>query len=343
MLTQTEVEKLRDALQTSSRPLFFFHDDPDGLASYIMCRRYVGEGRGLVIKAHPHITTAFLQKVLEIAPDKVFVLDIAMVDQEFIDNCPVPVIWVDHHDLQQRDKAIYFNPRVREQNVPVSVLIHQVTQQDIWIATVGSIGDWYLPPFAKEFTAHYPDLLPATVKTVEEAIFATPLSTLIKAFSFVLKGRTSDVNKNIAVMTKIESPYEILRQESARGKLIHKQFEDIDTLYKDMLDKAFTKINANEPLLVYTYVDDKLSLTKDLANELLYRYGNKVIVLGRERHGEIRCSLRSPAGVNLKPALEKALIGIEGYGGGHENACGAAVKKEDFPRFIENLRKELGI
>lgn len=342
MLTPAEADKLRDALKTSARPLFFFHDDPDGLASYIMCRRYVGEGRGIVIKAHPHITTAFLQKVTEIAPDKVFVLDIAMVDQEFIDNCPVPVVWVDHHDPAARERVLYLNPRLCGNNVPIAALIHQVTQQDLWVAMVGSIGDWYLPPFAKEFSNAYPDLMP-TVTTVEEALFASPLSVLVKAFSFALKGRTSDVNKNIAVMTKIETPYEITRQETPRGRLIHKQYETINALYTEMLDKAFAKLDDKERLLVYTYVDDKLSLTKDLANELLFRYGDKIIVLGRERHGEIRCSLRSPAGINLKPALEKALIGIEGYGGGHENACGAAVKKEDFARFLDNLRKELRV
>jgi len=295
------------------------------------------------VKAHPHITTEFLRKVEEVAPDKVFVLDVALVDQEFIDGCPVPVVWVDHHDIVQRERVAYFNPRLRGQNVPTPVLLYQVTQKDLWIATVGSIGDWYLPAFAKDFSEQYPDLLPASVKTVEEALFNTPLSVVIKAFSFILKGRTTDVNKAIAVLTKVESPYEITRQDTSRGRLIFKKYEEINELYNGMLDKAFAKMNDSEKLLVYTYVDDKLSLTKDLANELLYRYGDKIIVLGRERHGEVRCSLRSPAGINLKPALEKALVGIEGYGGGHENACGAAIKKEDFERFIDNLKKALGL
>jgi oligoribonuclease NrnB/cAMP/cGMP phosphodiesterase (DHH superfamily) len=343
MLTEKEVIRLREELESSQHPLFFFHDDPDGLASYLMCQRFTPDGRGIVVKAQPHITTMFLSKVQEICPDKVFVLDIALVDQEFIDGCPVPVVWVDHHDPQDRDKVAYFNPRRHNVNVPASALIYQVTQKDIWLATVGCISDWYLPEFAKDFSAQYPDLLPPTVNKIETALFDTPLAKLIKAFSFLLKGPTSEVNKSIKIMTRIEGPYEILRQETSRGKLIYKKYEEINELYTQMLDKAFSKLDGKDKMLVYTYVDDKLSLTKDLANELLYRYADHIIILGRERHGEVRFSLRSPAGINLKPALEKALIGIEGYGGGHENACGAAVKKEDFPRFLENLHKELGL
>ena len=39
--------------------------------------------------------------------------------------------------------------------------------------------------------------------------------------------------------------------------------------------------------------------------------------------------------------LKNALVGIEGYGGGHEYACGASVKKEDFERFIENIKSQI--
>ena len=51
-------------------------------------------------------------------------------------------------------------------------------------------------------------------------------------------------------------------------------------------------------------------------------------------------SLRT-AKINIERILGKALIGIEGYGGGHKFACGASVKKEDFERFIENIKQEI--
>ncbi len=337
------MEALRDEIATCKRPLIFFHDDPDGLASFLLIERAIGEGRGVVVKAHPQLTTMFLNKVVECAPDKVFVLDIALVDQEFIDNCPVPVVWVDHHDPVIRDKVKYFNPlKSGNKASPVAELCYQAVQKDMWIAAIGAIGDWHMPHFEKEMREKHPELLPDKVKTVEEALFDSPLTPLVKLFSFVLKGPTGDVNRNIRVLTKIAGPKEIFEQDTPRGKLLWRAFERINEVYDTMLQRAFTKVNPNEPIVVYTYVDDQLSLTKDLANELLHRSG-KVVVLGRERMGEVRCSLRAPSNINLKKALESALDGVNGYGGGHEQACGAAIKIEDWKRFLMQLRAALGI
>ena len=37
--------------------------------------------------------------------------------------------------------------------------------------------------------------------------------------------------------------------------------------------------------------------------------------------------------------MEKALQGVQGYGGGHLHACGANIKVEDFDRFVDNIKK----
>jgi len=81
-----------------------------------------------------------------------------------------------------------------------------------------------------------------------------------------------------------------------------------------------------------------MSFTGELSNELLYRYPKKVILVAREKSGEMKCSLRTSPGLNLQKAIEKALNGVNGYGGGHEYACGSCVKFEDFDRFVEQLK-----
>ena len=43
----------------------------------------------------------------------------------------------------------------------------------------------------------------------------------------------------------------------------------------------------------------------------------------------------------ILPVLKKALNGVEGYGGGHDYACGANIKKYDFEKFVKNIKKEL--
>ena len=299
MLSEKEIATLKDALLTSQRPFFFFHDDPDGLASFLLFYRFIREGRGSVVKAYPQITQGFVKKVEDYGPDKMFILDIAMVDQEFIDAIKVPIFWVDHHTPQERDNIKYFNPRVTKKlNIPTPVLCYQVVQQDLWIATIGAIGDWYFPEYAEEFKKKYPDILPKEVNTVEDALLNTKAGILIKLFSFNLKGSMSEVNTSIKVLTRIESPYEILNQETPAGKLLWKKYEKINAEYEKLWERAL-KSKTDDLFIVFTYQEDTLSLTKDLANELIARFPDKIIILGREREDEVRCSLRAGVKVRL--------------------------------------------
>ena len=98
---------------------------------------------------------------------------------------------------------------------------------------------------------------------------------------------------------------------------------------------------GKEKILVYTYSDDKMSFTGDLANELLYKFPDKVIIVGRKKNDEVRMSIRS-RGIVIPQILEKSLSGLEGYGGGHEYACGANVKQDDFNEFIKRMKANLG-
>ena len=148
MLKDKEAAEIREELKNCRQPLFFYHDDPDGLTSFIMLYRHHGEGKGFVVKAHPNINRKFAGYVRSYGADKVFVLDIAMVEQEFIDEAGVPVVWIDHHMPVERENVKYFNPRISSGiNMPTPALCYQVTRQDLWLAAVGCIGDWVIPPF----------------------------------------------------------------------------------------------------------------------------------------------------------------------------------------------------
>jgi len=53
------------------------------------------------------------------------------------------------------------------------------------------------------------------------------------------------------------------------------------------------------------------------------------------------CLLSIRGDMKVKPFLEKALKQIEGRGGGHEHAVGASIKKQDFTKFIDIIKKEV--
>ncbi|MBW2996482.1 DHH family phosphoesterase [Candidatus Woesearchaeota archaeon] len=340
-LTQKQIKQIKEELDNCKKPLFFFHDDSDGLCSFLLLYRYIREGNSIIVKTTPRIDEKFLRKVEEYGPDKIFIVDIALVDQEFIDGAKTRTIWIDHHAPLKRRNVLYFNPRVKnpDANIPVSYWCYQTVKQDMWIAAMGCVGDWYWPDFIGEFKEKYPDLLPKNVNDPETALFETKLGKLIKIMDFSLKGKTQQAMQCAKIFTRIKTPYEILNQETPAGTFLYKKYLQIYEEYKQLLDKALKQKPKNK-ILLFEYSHAKISLTKDLANELLHRFPDKIIIIAREKADEMKISLRSKK-VILPGILEKALVGVEGFGGGHEHACGANIKKKDFERFVKAIEEQL--
>ncbi len=340
MLTEKQYSEIRSELLSSSNPLFLFHDDPDGLTSFLLLYNLVRNGTGMMVKSVPRVDDRFVRKASDDAYDKVFIMDIAMVEQSFVDAVRKPVIWIDHHPPMKVDGVKYFNPRVGDikDNYPASYLCYKVSQrrEDLWIAMVGTVGDWMIPEFAPEFAKQYPGLWSDKVRKPDDALFETMLGTLIKIFSFVLKGATSDAVKCMKMLTRITDPYEILEQKTPAGKYLFKKYEKINRDYREIYESAKKEVTKSK-FVIYTYSGEQ-SLSGEVANELLHFHPDKVIIVGRRRDGEVRMSLRGSDKNIILPRLKNALEGVSGYGGGHEYACGSAVKEEDFDRFIENFK-----
>ncbi len=340
MITEAEIAEIRHLLQKSERPLFLYDDDPDGLASYLLLRRYCGKGRGIVIKSSPVVDQSYVKKIHEVRPDRVFILDKPILKQEFADEANVPIVWIDHHEPVSIDNVKYFNPRKHDDkdNRSTSHWCYEVAKQDMWIAACGILGDWFIPEFAEELIEKYPGLMCRT-KDPGEALYNSEMGKLVKIFSSVLKGPTGEVNRCTAILTKIDNPYEILNETTPRGKFIYKKYTELQKAYNPLLKKAESKVKKDK-LLLFTYPSTKMSLTGELSNELLYRHPDKVILVGREKTDSVIISVRSKKG-KLPALIKKSLEGLNGYGGGHDNACGGNISKSDFRTFVERFRKEI--
>lgn len=342
ILPKKELEDIRSELASCKRPMYFFHDDADGVGSFLLLYRRVGEGQGVIVKTNPRVSTQFIRKVKEYGPDKIFITDLAMVDQDFIDEVKLPIVWIDHHTPQVRQGAKYFNPRVHhpDRNIPASRVCYEAVQEDLWIATVGTTADWVLDKtLHKKFCKAHPGLSDPDLEHVEDVLQKTELGRLITIIGFVLKGTASEALKYVKVLTRIKSPEEILRQESAPGTFIYRRYEEISRIY-ERLKKDSLASKVSDDVLVFIYEDNLLSLTKDLANDLLLQNPQTVVVIGRRKDDEVKMSLRAPMFV-LPPVLERSLLGIDGYGGGHEHACGCCVKVKDYDRFLAQFRTEV--
>ncbi|MBL7100701.1 MAG: DHH family phosphoesterase [Nanoarchaeota archaeon] len=340
MIPKKQLDEIKSFLDKSENPLFFFDDDADGLCSYLLFKRYTDKGKGIVVKSAPLLDVPFLRKVEEYSPDIIFVLDKPKISEDFINGVNVPVIWVDHHTPVEIKGVKYFNPRIQDPDVylPTSYICYEVVRQDLWIATCGIVGDWLIPDFIDDFMKKYPGLVEKT-DNPGDILFRQPLGKIVKIFSFILKGKTSDVNRCVGILSKLESPYEILNQTTARSRYIYRRFEKINKEYQVLLDEAVKSV-SDDKILVFYYPSDRMSFTGYLSNELSYLFPDKLIIVGRKKGDEVRLSLRSKT-FKLPKIIKKALEDVEGYGGGHEYAYGGNIKSKDITKFIDNLRKQL--
>ena len=341
MLNDKEINLLREELASAENPLFIFDDDGDGFCSFLLLYRMHHKGKGFVLKTSPKLDMRLAVKVQEYNPDKIFVLDVPIIDQEFVEQVKKPIFWIDHHQPAPVQGVYYFNPRSKENNayVPTTRMAYQVSgnEEDVWIAMAGCLADWYLPDFTDKFIEKYPEWL-TEKKDLVDALYKQPAGLLVKMFFFLLKGPSNDVHKAIKILTRIISPAEIFKQESAQGKFLFKRFTDVNRRYESLLKEAKKTVTRRRIVLFY-YTENQWSFTANLANELTALYQDKVIIIARRKSGEYKCSLR--AQVPILKEVQASLVGVNGYGGGHENACGAVIKEEDWDRFLEMFKEQI--
>lgn len=346
-LTELQIKEIQSILHQSEKPLFFFDDDADGLASFLLLYRWLKKGTGVLVKTTPALDEKYLPKIEECRPDVIVILDKPMVQQSFINAiyaaCAPIIIWIDHHPLQNNTGILYYNPRQNDETDarPTTYWCWQVVKEscpeDMWIALAGCIGDWHLPVFAEQFCEKYPLLMSNLNITVEQALYETRIGKISRLFSFILKGSTKKAMNCVKILTRINRPEDILEQRTQQAKYVWRWFSDVNAAYTE-LKNSVGKPDKN--ILLFTYTEDKMSFTSDLSNELLYMYPKKTILICRQKGMEMKCSIRNTTKI-LPPLIKESLEGLTGYGGGHDHACGICVNISDFSVFLERMRMKL--
>ena len=345
MLTKTQINEIREHLEQAQNPLFFFDNDNDGLISFLLLRRFIGRGKGISIRSFPDLNVSYYKRIEELNPDYIFILDKPLVSKEFLQKCAennLPVVWIDHHAVEKvdlPDNVSYYNTYFNDKtNEPVSYLCYHITnkKEDLWLALIGCISDAFLPDFYKEFNEYYPELGKAKVSSAFDLLYTSEIGKIARILDFGLKDTTSNVVNLIKFMFSVKSPSDIL-EENSKTKPILKKFEDINKRYQVIIEKAH-KLSKNK--FIYFQYSGGLSLSSNVANQLIYEYPEKVIVVVYLNSDIANISIRGKIDV-LKLTL-KAIENIEGAtGGGHKNATGAKLNIGDLPKFKKNIKELL--
>jgi single-stranded DNA-specific DHH superfamily exonuclease len=343
MLSTKQIEEIREHLNNAQNPVFFFDNDQDGLCSFLLLQKYIGRGKGFPIKTSPDLTKDYFRKVEEFNSDYIFILDKPEVSEEFVKEVEkknIPIIWIDHHETSKEKipKYInYYNPLLGKEktNEPVTYICQKIAnrKEDLWIAVVGCISDNLVPDFYKEFCKDFPDLC-KDYKNAFDILYGTDIGKIARIIGFGLKDRISNVISMIKFLISAKGPYDFL-EENPKNKTIHKRFEEIDKKYQELLSKA-KKEGLSKNLLFFKYAGDT-SMSSDIANGLKYLFPNKFIIVAYTKGAKINISGR---GKNVREIVLKAINGLENAtGGGHDNAVGAQIRKEDIEQFEKSIRE----
>jgi len=344
MLTTKQINEIKEHLERAQNPVFFFDNDPDGLCSFLLLRRYIERGKGVAIKSFPDLTEGYFRKIDELKADYVFILDKPVVSREFLEKVEqrnIPTVWIDHHDVQIEapDFVSYYNPVLNEdgKNEPVTYLCYKITQrrEDMWIAVVGCIYDNFIPDFYSEFEKDYFDLSVIGYKNAFDIFYKSEIGKVVKIFSFGLKDRTTNVVNMLRFLLQVKSPREVL-EEGKKNYYMHKRFKQIESRYQKFLSKAMSlSIHAGK-ILFFQYGGD-MSISSDLANALRYKFPKKIIVVCYISGAKVNVSVR---GKNVRDLIAKVVEGFEGAtSGGHEDAVGAKISVGDLEMFREKLKE----
>jgi len=344
MLTKAQVEEIKEHLDKSQNPLFFFDNDVDGLCSFLLLQRYIGRGKGVPIKSFPEMTADYFRKINELNADYIFILDKPIISNEFfekVEEVNIPIVWIDHHDTDKEKipKFVnYYNPLFNKSknNEPVTALCYQITnnKKDLWLAIVGCIADNFIPNFYSDFEKKYSEL---AIKSDNAfgIFYKSQIGKISQILSFALKDRTSNVISMLRFLMKVKTPYEVLEKNN-KNHTMHERFNQINNRHQKLLKKAKEKVKDSDKFLFFQYGGD-LSMSSDLANELIYSFPNKIIVVIYLKGIKANISAR---GKGVRKIILEAIKNLEGArGGGHENAVGAQVKIEDIEIFKKNLEE----
>ncbi len=345
MLTEKQVKEIKEHLERTQNPVFFFGNDQDGLCSFLLLQRYLGRGKGVPIKSFPGLSKEYFRRVRELNADYIFVLDKPLIEKEFLDEVEkvnLPIVLIDHHEIEDKDFpdfVSYYNPfyNRKKSNEPVTALCYQITKkkEDLWIATAGCIADKFVPDFYPEFIKQYPNLA-LNSEDASEIYYRSDIGKISRILGYGLMNRTTKVIDMLKFLMKAKNPYDVLN-ESSRNSFMHKRFQDIKSKADKYVKEASSQIGDSK-LLFFKY-SGSMSISADISNELYYLFPEMFIVVAYVSGIKLNISAR---GKGIKKIILKSIEGLEGAtGGGHEDAVGAMVKAGDLEKFKENLEKNV--
>jgi len=348
MLNEKQINEIREHLEKAQNPVFFYDNDADGFSSFILLRKFIGRGKGVVVKSYPDLDLRYLRRIQEFNSDYVFILDKPEVSKEFlaeIDKIQIPVVWIDHHEIKNKDEYNEFsnvhiyNPtlNLEKSSEPVTYLAYKITgkKENAWLALAGCVADHYMPEFADEVKEEYPDLWKKGIEKPFDVYYKTEIGRIAQSINFGLKDSITNVTAMQNFFINCNSTRDVF-SESNKNKAFLSKIDEINKKYRRLIERS--EQEKSKKIIFFEY-SGELSINSEIANEIHYFNPEKYIIVAYKKGTITNFSIR---GDNVLKILNKILINFkDSSGGGHRDAVGGRIKTEDLERFKEEFCKEL--
>lgn len=350
-MNEKEISEVREHLEKSLNPVFFYDNDLDGLCSYILLRRFLGKGKGVAVRTHPDLDVGYAKKVQQLGADYVFVLDRPILGKAFVEEIQklnLPLVWIDHHEVDDEDykydNLFIFNParnkdKSRRSNEPVTYWVHKITgkKEDIWLAIMGCVSDHYMPDFSSEFGKKWPEFWGKNIKEPFDAYYKTEIGYLARALSFGLKDSITHVVYLQNFLINSKGPNDVLLELESKSSFA-KKYREIRKKYDSLLEGAKKNVIEGSKVIFFSY-GGNLSISADISNELSHLYPNHSIIVSYTTPSISNLSIR---GDNVKSIIGRILLRFEdSSGGGHKDAVGVRLQTVDLERFKKEFGREV--
>ncbi|MFW5902546.1 MAG: DHHA1 domain-containing protein [archaeon] len=356
-----KAEKFIENLKENTKILIVAHSDGDGIISAAITTQAIQEQKKELKIKHLFILSRgkeakdkIIEKMKKKKVNTVIFLDYTPNDKQVykeIEKQGARTLTIDHHPIknpfktqQEREKHVYVNPQEKGTPPSASVLCHLLYEEmdgekntKPW-AMIGAHSDTRMKQSRT--------LLNLTQEEKELYIPNESLHRTLVDISNVLLSAYLDIDlaeeeyKYIKKSIEQENPV-LIQEEKYRGT--KRLYETMEKAEREKIRE--TKENPHiekyeESKLIVVPIKSKLRIKSKVAEQLRLKYPDYIIAVKMEKEERCLLSIRGN-NTDLNRVIPKACEGIEAQGGGHPNAAGAAINKKHYPKFIENLKKQL--
>jgi single-stranded DNA-specific DHH superfamily exonuclease len=339
-------------------------DDCDGICSGVVLATLIKD----IYNTTPHLfstewnvslTKRIVEDVLRVKPTKIIIVDSPELPKTLLSELKehADILVIDHHTVEKYGGVVYCNPRIYDPKMymPVSYLTYKISQKlmqntknTMWIAAIGSLGDYGVNDCEDLFIDtknNFPELIGDVNLSAEDLWDKSLLGKLVKIVDSgrVVSGRLgAELVSN--TLFGVKGYKELLEGATENTKILLKWYgvaeKELDRLIEDF-EKGVKQIGKN---VLFYELESKLSFKSTLATAVQKFYDSKIIVIGQKCGEYFDMSLRRgrKMEIDLGNLVKTVISNIpRSNGGGHPEAAGARVPVKYLELFLDNLMNKI--